>query len=81
MNEHPEPIQPTCCRRFDFCFWAKLLVAIPAVPIIACSAAMLFDDLLLQSVTLVLTGYATILAAMKIDRLPRLSRRIYRRKN
>src|SRR5947207_1718679 len=33
-----------CLGKFDYCFWAKLMIAIPLLPFIALLAAMQFTD-------------------------------------
>lgn len=74
-------IAPTHSERvyahsFNYCFWAKLIVAIPAIPLVAIAAASLFSDPLIK----VLMGGAAALAAVSIaiwiDKQPCLSRMV-----
>ena len=73
------------CRRFDFCFWGKLLVAIPVFPIVIFGAASLFHDLLLQSVAAAAAAYGLVWAGVrlnrKLERHPVLSRKILKAKD
>lgn len=68
------------CRRFDFCFWGKLFVAIPVFPIVIFGTASLFHDLLLQSVAAAAAAYGLIWASVRLNRKlthhPILSRKI-----
>ena len=50
---------------FDFCFWAKLLVAIPVLPLVATLAAMRFTTPMSQA----LAAVAAVIA-LKIDKMP-----------
>lgn len=67
----------SCVTSFNFCFWAKLLVAIPAMPIIAMICAMPFSDGLSKIVAAVAGCGLAVYVAMWIDRQPALSRKVF----
>ena len=72
----PEETPKTCSTTgFNYCFWAKLLVAIPAIPLIALIAASFFSDQLARMVAGAGAAFAAILVAIWLDRLPFLSRK------
>lgn len=63
-------------KEFNFCFWAKLLVAIPAIPLVAIIAASLFSNAVMQVVAAVVAVGALVLVAIKIDQMPCLLRKV-----
>ena len=65
-----------CPFKFSFCFWAKLIVAIPALPIAAKVAMMQFENPTAKLAAAIITVAVLIYAAIKIDRIPALSRKI-----
>ncbi len=60
---------------FNFCFWAKLLVAIPALPLIGLIAASFFTQPLWQLGAAALAVGAAVGAAVAIDRIPALAKK------
>jgi hypothetical protein len=66
----PEP------KDFNYCFWAKLIVAIPAIPLIALMAAAPFSDMTMQVIAAGAAIAASIWLAIKIDRMPCLLRKV-----
>lgn len=62
--------------RFNFCFWAKFIVGIPALFIAGSAAAMQFDDTLMQSAAWVGTVMLLVWGAMKLDRMPALQKKV-----
>ncbi|MBV8939890.1 MAG: hypothetical protein JO089_08665 [Alphaproteobacteria bacterium] len=77
MTEPVSPAPPQAhSKGFNYCFWGKLLVAIPALPIIAVLGASFFNGPLLQFIGGgAAVGFA-VWAALKIDRLPFLQRKL-----
>ncbi len=63
------------CKGFNYCFWAKLLVAIPAIPLVAFIAASLFIHPLLQILAAAVAVFGVVWAAVVIDRMPAFSRK------
>lgn len=63
-------------KGFDFCFWAKLIVAIPLIPIIALSVASMFETETAQSIAAVIAVIAVVILARWIDRIPSLQKKI-----
>ncbi len=61
---------------FNYCFWAKFIVGIPALAIGGYVAALQFDNPLMQSVAWVATVLAMVWIAMKIDKMPALQKKI-----
>jgi len=91
MNDNNAPAPPappqksatstgSCISRLNYCFWAKLLVAIPALPLVALLAARQFSNPLLQIVAAAVAIFVVIYAARKIDKLPIFSGMIIKRK-
>jgi hypothetical protein len=64
----------------NYCFWAKLLIAIPVLPLIAVMAARLFSNPVMQVVAAVVAVSAVLYLARKIDKLPMLSGMVIKRK-
>lgn len=64
---------------FSFCFWAKLIVAIPALPILGYAVAMQFEDENVRWLAFGLTMLAAVWAAIKIDKMPALQRKFVKR--
>ena len=62
--------------RFNYCFWAKLLVAIPALPLLAFWAASFVKDETAQYAVAAAAILAALLLARWLDRLPALARKI-----
>lgn len=67
-------------REFNYCFWAKLIVAIPAIPLVAAIAASFFTDTAMQVVAGGIAVTALIWLAIKIDKMPCLLRKVVDRK-
>ena len=63
-------------KDFNYCFWAKLIVAIPAIPLIALIAATPFQDPVVQAISAVVSIVASLWLAFKIDRVPCLLRKV-----
>jgi hypothetical protein len=71
--------RPCGVSSFNFCFWAKLLVAIPAIPIIALAAASLSSYPVLQAILAGGAVFCMVWLAVVIDRLPIFSSMIIKR--
>lgn len=69
-----------CLHKMDFCFWAKLLIAIPTLPLVAILAAGLFEDGTNQSLAAVIAVIGVVLLARWIDRIPALQKKIIEKK-
>ncbi|MFO0389290.1 MAG: hypothetical protein ACK502_06180 [Alphaproteobacteria bacterium] len=61
---------------FDYCFWAKVCVAIPVFPMVAIAAASQFDTPMSQSVAAVLAVFTTIALSRWFDRIPAFQKKI-----
>ncbi len=72
MQESSE--KPT--KEFNYCAWAKTLAAIPALPIIAVIAASLFDTYIAQIAAAFFAIVGAIYAAIWIDHIPFLMRKV-----
>ena len=59
-------------NEFDYCKWAKVLVAIPAMPLIAILAAAPFSNPVTQSIAAVISVFVAISIAIWLDHLPPL---------
>lgn len=76
----PKAPEKTCFASFNFCFWAKLIVAIPALPAIGYMASLPFTDVSMKiAAALAMITLATY-AAIKVDRIPALSKKIVDKK-
>ena len=65
-----------CKKGLNYCFWAKLIVAIPALPLIAIAAASPFGDIVSQIIAAAVAIAATIWLAIQIDRMPCLLKKV-----
>jgi hypothetical protein len=63
---------------FNYCKWAKTLVAIPALPIIAFIAASFFQNPVLQLIAAFGAIAAAIYGAIWLDRVPLLTKKMRR---
>jgi len=66
---------------FNFCFWAKLIVGIPAVFIVVQVASSWFTNPMLSMWSGALAGIAAVYAAVKIDKIPALQKKIMAKKD
>lgn len=66
---------------FDYCFWAKLIVGIPAVYIVVQVASSWFTNPMLSMWSGALAGIAVVYAAIKIDKIPALQKKIIEKKD
>ncbi len=75
--------QKTCGEKagFDYCFWAKLLVAIPVLPIIALAAADRFEGDTARGLAATFTVIAIVLLSRWFDSLPAFRKKIKLRKD
>jgi hypothetical protein len=72
--------QTTCSTSgFNYCFWAKFIVGVPVVFIVSYVAASLAEGTLAQIVAGSAAGIATIWAAMQIDKIPALQKKIVKK--
>jgi len=62
---------------FNFCFWAKFIVGIPALFIGGYVAAVQFTDPLMQSAAWIGMVMFMVWAAVKIDNLPALQKKVH----
>lgn len=75
------PAKPCCARAgFNYCFWAKFLVGVPALGIAGYTAAGLFSNPVLQPVAFVVTVMFLVWAAIKVDRMPVMQKPIFTKK-
>jgi hypothetical protein len=66
---------------FNFCFWAKFVVAIPALAIAGYAAAAQFEQPLFQLAAWVGTVMLLVWLARKVEALPALQKSVYTRKS
>ena len=64
---------------FNYCFWAKLMVAIPALPLAAIVASSYFESPEHKALATVATVILLIYSAIKIDQMTVFSRKIVKR--
>ena len=62
------------CAGFNYCFWAKMIVAIPAIPLVGVVVASYFNEPAWQFTMASYTGAVMVILAQYIDRLPVFSR-------
>jgi len=65
---------------FNFCFWAKLIVAIPALPAVAFIASLPFEDSTAKMIAATVALVVVLYLAIKIDRIPALTKKIVNKK-
>jgi hypothetical protein len=65
----------TSCSGFNYCFWAKIIVAIPAIPLIGVTIASHFSEPAWQFTMASYSGAVVVILAQYIDRLPSLSKK------
>mgnify|MGYP000387665822 CR=1 FL=1 len=61
---------------FNYCLWAKIIVGVPVVFIVANIASSYFTDPLMQVFGGGAAGILVIYIAMKIDKIPALQKKI-----
>ncbi len=71
----------SCHNGFNYCAVAKTIVAIPAIPLVAVIAASFFTSVVLQIVAGAAAVAALIYAAIKIDQMPCLLRKVVSKKD
>lgn len=59
---------------FNYCFWAKLLVAIPAIPLLGVIVSTFFTDPDWKLTAVAYSGALAVILANRIDRIPYLQR-------
>lgn len=64
---------------FNYCFWGKLLVAVPAIGIIAIWAASFFENAPVQIAAGGVAAFIAMFVAAKIDQMPMFSGKICKR--
>ncbi|MDX2112314.1 MAG: hypothetical protein SFW63_01080 [Alphaproteobacteria bacterium] len=64
---------------FNYCFWAKFIVGVPVVFIVSYVAASLAEGTVAQILAGAGAGVATIWAAMQIDKIPSLQKKIVKK--
>jgi hypothetical protein len=61
---------------FNYCFWAKLIVGVPAIFIIAYTVGSQFENPFVQMWASAIAGVGSVWVAMKIDKHPALQKKI-----
>lgn len=74
-----ETNQKTCGTHtgFDYCFWAKLLVAIPTLPFVGIMAAAQFESEMGRGLAAAVAVIAVVLLARWVDRVPAFQKMIH----
>lgn len=67
-------------KEFNYCFWSKLLVGIPAVPLAGVIAASPFTQPLTKLIAAAAGCGAAVYLAIWIDRLPCLAGKVVKKK-
>ena len=83
MNDNEKPGSCSTrgmCSGFNYCFWAKMIVAIPAVPLIGVTVASFFSEPAWQFTMASYSGAVVVILAQYIDRMPLFSR-MFKAKN
>jgi hypothetical protein len=65
-----------CGHSFNYCLVSKLIIAVPALPITAYMASMLFEDAAMKFVAAIASVVFVVYAAIKIDQIPALQKKI-----
>lgn len=63
----------------SFCFWAKLLVAIPALPMVGYIVAMQFSDPNMRWLAFGSSMLVMVWLAMQVDKMPAMQKKIVSR--
>ena len=63
------------CKGFNYCFWAKMIVAIPAIPLIGVTVASFYEDPSWQFTMASYSGAVVVIIAQYLDRMPALSKK------
>ena len=63
------------CGGFNYCFWAKVIIAIPAIPLIGAVVASFYTDPSWQFTMASYSGAVVVILSQYIDRLPALSQK------
>ena len=71
-----QPPKKACGRSFNYCLFSKIIVAIPALPITAYLASMPFDNGIVKLVASFTAIALLIFAAIKVDQIPALQKKI-----
>ena len=58
-----------CSKGFNYCFWAKLIVAIPALPLLAVVVGSLFTNPAMQYGAGIGSAVFAVWLAIKVDRM------------
>ena len=61
---------------FNYCFWAKLLVAIPTLPIIVSITTAFVENSVAKTAIAALTVFILVYSAIKIDEIPMFAKKI-----
>lgn len=69
------------CSGFNYCFWSKFIVGIPALAICAYAVAMRFQEPLMQSIAWITTVLVLVWVAMKVEKMPALQKKVFPRKD
>lgn len=72
-SDTQESSKKTC---FNFCFWAKCIVAVPALPIAGYIAMVPFADSSLRWIAAGFTVFILVYFAIKVDRMSALQKKI-----
>jgi hypothetical protein len=70
------PEKKACGHSFNYCLVSKLIVAVPALPITAYMASMLFDNATMKFIAAITAVALAVYAAIKIDQIPALQKKI-----
>lgn len=82
MTESAQPTRtksaacPLSGSGFNYCFWAKAIVAVPALPILSYGAASLFQEPALQIIAGSGVVMAAVYGAIKLDNIPALQKKV-----
>ncbi len=69
---HSDDSPASACKGFNYCFWAKMLVAIPLLPVIALLPSFFFASILLNVILGTAAVFAVLMFADWLDKHPAL---------
>ncbi len=76
-DEMNKPAKSCSMGGFNYCFWSKFIVGVPALGIAGYTAAMQFSNPVMQPVAWVATVMFLVWAAIKVDNLPFMQKKVF----
>jgi hypothetical protein len=79
-NAQEAPTCPITGKDFNYCKWAKIVVAIPALPLVAIIAASFFTSTLAKVVAAAVACGGGVYLLEKMDEMPMFAKKIVKEK-